>query len=122
MNILIAAADSISTGIINPALEGNLGLAKTETSGLVLGTYIAYLWQTATLIGGLAVIVSLLLGGVQWVMAGGDKGKVEAARERITQTIIGMIVLMASAGVAVFLSYAFHINLLNPVFINSVGK
>ncbi len=44
-------------------------------------------------IGGLAFLMYLLLGGFHWITAGGDKGKVEAAREMITQGIIGLAVL-----------------------------
>lgn len=44
-------------------------------------------------IGGLAFLMYLLLGGFHWITAGGDKGKVEAARGMITQGIIGLAVL-----------------------------
>lgn len=108
-------------GIVNPVLGNNLGMGSDPaSSGSNLALYIAFLWQTAMMVGGLAVIVSLLLGGVEWVMSNGDKGKVEHARERIMQTVIGMIVLMTAAGVTVFLSNAFRINLLNPQFINNL--
>jgi len=44
-------------------------------------------------LGGFALLGYLLLGGFHWITAGGDKGKVEAAREMITQGIIGLAVL-----------------------------
>lgn len=117
---LIAAVTG-NEGIVNPVLGNNLGMGSSPvTSGMHLAQYIAILWQTAMMVGGLAVIVSLLIGGVEWVMSNGDKGKVEHARERIMQTVIGMIVLMTAAGVTVFLSNALHINLLNPQFINNL--
>lgn len=108
-------------GIVNPALGGNLGMGNTpDGAAFGLAFYIAALWQTAMMVGGLAVIVSFIIGGIEWIMSNGDKGKVEHARERIMQTVIGMIVLMVAAGAAVFLSKALHINLLNPQFINSL--
>lgn len=44
-------------------------------------------------IGGLAFLVYLLMGGFNWITAGGDKAKVEHAREMITQGIIGIAIL-----------------------------
>ncbi len=108
-------------GIVNPVLGNNLGIGSDPaSSGLHLAQYIAILWQTAMMMGGLAVIVSLLMGGVEWIMSNGDKGKVEHARERIIQTVLGMVVLMVAAGITVFISNALHINLLNPQFINNL--
>lgn len=45
------------------------------------------------IVGGLAFLVYLLMGGLNWITAGGDKGKVEHAREMITQGIIGIAIL-----------------------------
>lgn len=44
-------------------------------------------------IGSLAFLFYLLMGGFNWLTAGGDKGKVEHAREMITQGIIGIAIL-----------------------------
>ena len=52
-------------------------------------------------------------------MAGGDKGKVEQAKERITQSLIGLAVLFSVAAISVFFSTAFGLDLLAPDF-NSV--
>ncbi len=45
------------------------------------------------IIGGLAFLVYLLMGGFNWITAGGDKGKVENARNMITQGVIGLAIL-----------------------------
>ncbi len=44
-------------------------------------------------IGALAVLYFLLRGGLGWILAGGEKAKVEEARTMITQAIIGMVIL-----------------------------
>ncbi len=44
-------------------------------------------------IGGLIVFIYLIWGGVEWITAGGDKGKTESARTKITQSIIGFAIL-----------------------------
>jgi hypothetical protein len=44
-------------------------------------------------VGTLAVLGYLLLGGFHWITAGGEKGKIEEARTMITQAIVGIAVL-----------------------------
>ena len=117
MNILPTLLFISDAGINNPALPGKIGLINTPSqAGSVLATYIAVLWQTLIILGGIAVLINLLMAGVNWVTGGGEKGKVEEAKTRITQSIIGFAVLAAVAAIAIFLSYPFGINLLKPTF------
>lgn len=57
------------------------------------------------LIGTLALLVMLLMGAFNWVTAGGDKGKIESARDRMTQAVIGIVVLAS-----VFAIYSIILN------------
>ena len=79
---------------------------------------IVTLWQTAITLGGISLLIMLLLGALEWVTAGGEKGKVEHARDRMTQAVIGMLVLIGVAGISVFISGVFKIDLLKPTFEN----
>jgi hypothetical protein len=74
---------------------------------------IATLWQTLILVGGLAFILYFLWGGLEWIMAGGEKGKIEEARGKITQGLIGLAILAASYVIVKFLETAIGMNLLN---------
>ncbi len=44
----------------------------------------------------LLVLLYLVLGGIEWITSGGDKGKTESARNKITAAIIGIIILAAA--------------------------
>lgn len=37
-------------------------------------------------------VIFLVLGGIKWIMSGGDKGKVEQARSAIIASIIGLVI------------------------------
>ncbi|MFH2085896.1 MAG: hypothetical protein ABII21_03885 [bacterium] len=74
---------------------------------------IATLWQTIILVGGLAFVLYFLMGGINWITAGGDKGKIEEARNKITQGLIGLAVLAASYVIIKFIETAIGMNLLN---------
>lgn len=41
-------------------------------------------------------IIFLLLGGIQWIMSGGDKEKIQKARGRLTYSIVGLIIVLLS--------------------------
>ena len=47
-------------------------------------------------IGLLLVFMYLIWGGIDWITSGGDKGKTEGARNKITAAVIGLIVLAAA--------------------------
>jgi|SRR3989344_8448713 len=103
--------------ITNPALPAGVSNASTPTAAAgVLAKYIAVLWQTAIIVGGLGIIVYLLVGGFYWITAGGEKGKIEQAKERIIQAVIGFVVLSSVAAISAFLSGPLGINLLKPDF------
>ncbi|MFZ2199749.1 MAG: hypothetical protein WAV40_03095 [Microgenomates group bacterium] len=74
---------------------------------------IATLWQTIILVGGLAFLLYLLLGGITWITAGGDKGKIEEARGKITQGLVGLALLAASYVIVKFIETAIGMDLLN---------
>jgi cytochrome bd-type quinol oxidase subunit 2 len=98
--------------IINPVINPDLG--ATTDGGSAIANLMARLFQAIVMMGGLAVILFLAWGGFAWLTAGGDKDKVEQAKSRITNAIIGMAVIMATIAVAIFLESVFGYNLLDP--------
>jgi TRAP-type C4-dicarboxylate transport system permease small subunit len=48
-------------------------------------------------IGALIAFAYMVWGGLDWILSQGDTGKVETARKKITQSVIGLVVL-ASVG------------------------
>ncbi|MFZ5376324.1 MAG: hypothetical protein ACOZAN_01485 [Patescibacteria group bacterium] len=45
----------------------------------------------------------MVWGAIEWISAGGDKGKVDKARTRITQSVIGLIALASISAVFILL-------------------
>lgn len=101
---------SANAAIRNPAVPG--GDTPTDSPGQFAIT-IATLWQTIIIVGGLAFILYFLWGGLQWIMAGGDKSKIEEARSKLTQGLIGLAILAASYVIIKFLQAAIGIDLLD---------
>lgn len=76
------------------AEAANLPGASTDFAG-----WLARILGFALVIAALLVFMYLIWAGIDWISAGGDSGKVQKARERITGAIIGIIVLASSVGI-----------------------
>jgi len=98
--------------IINKAISGSV----PTDPGKGLAFYIAALWQTVVTVGGIAFIIYLVWGGIEYLTSGGDKGRIDDAQKKITSSIIGIVILISSYAVTYFIQQVFKINILKPVF------
>jgi len=81
----------LAQGITNP-IVGNSG----EGKGIpFFGTFIPRLITLGLIVGSLVFFFVLLIGAIQWMTSGGDKAAVEAARGKITNAIVGIVLLFA---------------------------
>jgi len=77
-----------------------------------LGLLISNAIGVALIIAGILVFVFLVWGGIQWITSGGDKGKTDEARSRITAALIGLAIVAAAWAVMQLISYFFGISIL----------
>ncbi len=77
------------------------------------GSFISGILGFVLLIATLLVLFYLLLGGIEWITSGGDKGKTEKARDKMTQAIVGLIVLAASVAILTLVQSFLGVSLLN---------
>jgi len=78
-----------------------------------LGTFVQKSFSAVILVAGLATFMYLVYGGVQWIMAGGDKGKLEEAKSKITNGIIGLAIVASAWAVYKLVDYFFGIGIAN---------
>lgn len=69
---------------------------------------------TLLFIAGLIIaIVFLIYGGVRWIISGGDKAKVEAARGHVVASVVGLVII---AGAFLIFSLVFQfLGVRNPL-------
>lgn len=65
--------------------SGLVGIAKIVSSIIGIMTIAAGIW----------FLFQITIGGFNWITSGGDKAKLEAARSRLTNSFIGIIVVVA---------------------------
>lgn len=61
----------------------------------------------------LLVFAYLIYGGVEWILSGGDKGKTEAARNKITAALVGMAIVASAYALMNVVAYFFGIDVFN---------
>jgi len=86
---MILAQDNPIGQINPPAGIGVLGGSPTAALGAIFETGIK-LFITAS---GIALIVYLLWGALDWINSGGEKEKIAKAQAKITNAAIGMILI-----------------------------
>lgn len=64
---------------------------------------IAFLLRFLFVIGGLAALVFLVLGGLSWITSSGEKDNVEKAQKKIQAAVIGLIVIFAVLAIVVMM-------------------
>lgn len=76
-----------------------------------LGTFVSRTISAIILVAGLATLMYLIYGGIQWISSGGDKGKLEEAKAKLTNGIIGLGIVVSAWAVYLLLDYFFGIGL-----------
>lgn len=106
------------SGVTNPALTTQRTPASVQAaqSGGMFGYYFVFFWNTLIVVGGLATLLYFLWGAIEWVTSGGDKGKLETARNRMINAFLGMIILGSSYILIAFVGFLLQIDLLQPQF------
>lgn len=67
-----------------------------------------------TVIAGLWFIFQFIIGALGWLSAGGDKAKVEESQKKITNSIIGLVVVIASIFIIDLIGTLIGIDILSP--------
>jgi hypothetical protein len=108
----------------NPVLPNIIGGGDHPDytkGGSALGSLVSSLVGALFIAGFLLAFFFLLQGGLTWITSGGDKTKLEKARDIITNSIIGIIVVGASYAIATLLAQFFGLDL-KTLPIPAVGK
>lgn len=108
MNNLLAAAGDPAGVITNPIL----GNARFTSGATFFGSFIPALIALALTIGVIYFFFMLLMGAIAWIGSGGDKGALEGAKSKITNALIGIVILFGVFAIAKFVETFFGISIL----------
>ncbi len=115
--VLFSLTKSVQARISNPAI-GIWGNDAGAGTGTLFVKYFVTIWNNLIVIGSLLVLINFLWGAFEWITAGGDSGKLGNARNRMLQSVIGLIILVSSYTIIGFISTLFfgtEFNILSPI-------
>jgi len=95
----------IENPALSPAIRGFTGqeffadlLPRLVTLGLIIGVVIFFF--------------IMLVGAIQWITSGGDKAGIEAARGRVINALVGIVILLSLFAIIGVIQTFFGINIL----------
>jgi hypothetical protein len=96
-----------------PAIQQ--GLTQAGDPNMLFGQFISNILRAVLVIGVLSVAIFLIWGSIEWISGGGDKAKIEAARNKMTGSVIGLVVLAAVIAIMILIQSALKIQVFNFV-------
>lgn len=96
--MLASASTALAQNVIQGPQVANPNNLNNPPVGFAnnLGNILTGILSFVMVIAALLVLFYLILGGIEWITSGGDKGKTESARNKITAAVIGIIILAAA--------------------------
>ena len=77
------------------------------------GGLLSAILALALVLAGLFFLLYFLVGGLQWLTSGGDKAHLESARGKITNALIGLVIIIAAFAIMTILEAMFGIRILS---------
>ena len=93
--------------------EAQFGKLTTLTAPAIIQGAIGLVMLVVALV----FFFMLVLGGLKWVMSGGDQKAVESARSQITNALIGLAIVFAAWAIMQLISIVFGVNIMNGITI-----
>lgn len=127
-----ASTPKISNSLANPTLNVRIpGLnlrpatctenaGKTECVTLWLADYIQALYQYGIGIIGIIAVITLMIGGIIWLTAGGNEQRVGDAKKWISGSLIGVLIAFSSYMILNFVNPA--LTALSPLKISYINN
>ena len=103
--VLVLAQDGGTTEISLEPPEDWTGL-KFEIPELIAG-----ILRIILVVAAIIFFIMLLIGGIQWMVSGGDKAATETARGKITAALVGLVIVFAAWAIAALIKNFFGIDI-----------
>ncbi len=85
-------------GVVKAEKLGNVLKPSSIGGNLPYNELVRQIINLVFIVAAAMTFFYLIFGAISWITSGGDKGKVEAARNKITAAVIGLLILAATWG------------------------
>ena len=98
------------------SISGKTAVGSPDKDGFVvsdlLARYVKAIYDYGIMVGGILAALMLMAGGIIWLTSGGDSSKVSKAKDIITGSVTGVVILMGAY---------FILNTINPDLMKMKG-
>lgn len=108
---MIPSVDKVTNPALSTGLQGMSGIQFFQS-------FLPSLVTLILILGSVIAFFIFLLGGIQWMVAGGDKASMETARGRISAGIIGLVILFSVFALVKIIELFFNIDILTIDILN----
>lgn len=119
MNNFLLATSVLAVETID--LGKDLGAFDPAKSLTIPGMVSGFL-GLVLVIAGLAFFFILVIGGIKWILSGGDKAHTEGARNQITSALVGLVIVFSAWAIVQLIDTFFGVNILKLDLPSAVGK
>jgi len=102
--------------LLAPVLAQDIDLNPTgqfaDLGNITIGGIVSALIKLILIIAALVFFFILVIGGIRWIVSGGDKAGTEAARAQITNALIGLVIVFAAWAILQMIRIFFGIDIL----------
>lgn len=109
--ILALSASSAFAQNIELGPQGDFSQLPTEVSDV--SRFVSVALQVLLVIAAVVFFVMLLVGGIRWILSGGDKANTQAARSQITAALVGLVIVFSAWIIAAIIGRVFRVDLFN---------
>jgi hypothetical protein len=106
--------NQLAQKVTNPALGSTLENILSSEGGVgYLGRIIPTFITIGLVVGVLYFVYHLLMGAIHWIISGGDKSKLQGAKDQLTNAFIGLFILFSLFAIITLIERIFAIDLLS---------
>ncbi len=101
----------------DPIFKWPVGKVPFTNLGELLSNTLILLFFFAAILS----FVFIVIGGIQWITAGGDKIAAQSARDRITAAVVGLLIVVSAFALTLIITTVLGINIFGGDVINFPG-
>lgn len=107
-----------------PTPEIDISSPIPEVQGIGANDLIRWIFTIFMVVAVLAALIWLIIGGLKWILSGGEKEKIEEARKQIVAALVGLIIVILTFVILNFVLSLFGISIggLNLPTIREAGQ
>ena len=94
-----------------PALAQNFTFDTEHIPFTDLGALLKNVLIMMFAFAAILAFVFIIIGGIQWITAGGDKVAAQSARDRITAAVVGLVIVVAAFALTLIITTVLGVNI-----------